>query len=145
MLRVVFRPMKSLTAPWKTCPFLLFPRPFAFLFSLSAVWPESPLGAPRENHLWGHCQAVRAVLNLGWNRQSQAGEFLLGCKKIMAWGVSFKHLSSLRNGPRQPRKLQPRSKFNSPEMTTGILSMLNEAIVFFISRICVKLLRFISS
>jgi len=57
--------MKSLTAPWKTCPFLLFPRPFAFLFSLSAVWPESPLGAPRENHLWGHCQAVRAVLNLG--------------------------------------------------------------------------------
>lgn len=38
MLRVVFRPMKKSHSAMKTCPFLLFPRPFALLlFSFTSL------------------------------------------------------------------------------------------------------------
>lgn len=59
----------------------------------------------------------------------------------MGRGVSFKHLSSLRNGPRQPRKLQPRSDFNSAKMTTvcKTFSPLNEAYFYFSRNVSLNL------
>jgi hypothetical protein len=134
MLPVVFRPMKTSRRAMKKLPlFLLFPRPFAILFLFTCL-PFSPtvsqLGAARENHLWGHCQARCVQPGL---KPAKPREFLLGSRKIMGRGVSLKHLSSLRNGPRQPRKLQPRGNLNSAKMTTGCntFSLLNEARAIF--------------